>query len=192
MIRLAKFLEAAGYHVENWGYRSISKSIESHARAFSERLRVFARSHHFDRLHMVTHSMGGIIARRALSLDQPANFGRVVMLGPPNSGSHAARKLATILGRVCPPLRELSDSSGSYVNRLHEPTGIELGIIAAESDRVVKLPSTFLKCQRDHIVLPGHHGALPWRRDTSQQVIHFLRHGRFDLGSLEPSHVLRR
>jgi hypothetical protein len=28
---------------------------------------------------------------------------------------------------------------------------------------------------------------LPWRRDTSQQVAHFLRHGHFDSDALEQS-----
>jgi hypothetical protein len=37
-----------------------------------------------------------------------------------------------------------------------------------------------LECQRDHIVVPGHHGMLPWRRDTAWHVIHFLRTGRFN------------
>ena len=109
------------------------------------------------------------------------------MLGPPNSGSHVARRLANTLGRICPPLRELSDDAESYVSRLEEPAEVELGVIAAESDRVVKLPSTFLQSQSDHIVLPGQHGTLPWRRDTCQQVAHFLRHGHFESDALSPS-----
>lgn len=192
MVRLARFLASDGFHVENWGYRSIRRSIELHAQEFSERLREFDGSQHHDRVHIVTHSMGGIIARRALSIDRPANLGRFVMLGPPNSGSHVARRLANTLGRICPPLRELSDDAESYVNRLGEPNGVDLGIIAAESDRVVKLPSTFLKNQRDHIVLPGHHGVLPWRRDTSEQVVHFLRNGEFDWDALKQSSSHRR
>ncbi len=76
------------------------------------------------------------------------------MLGPPNSGSHIARRLAASLGRFCPPLHELSDAPDSYVNRLDQPTGIDLGIIAAESDRVVKLTSTFLECRETTLSSP--------------------------------------
>jgi pimeloyl-ACP methyl ester carboxylesterase len=187
MFRLAKHLSTQLFHVENWGYPSLRRSIEWHAHAFSERLREFERSQTLDRVHIVTHSMGGIIARRALSIDRPASLGRFVMLGPPNSGSHVARRLANTLGRICPPLRELSDDAESYVNRLGEPNDVDLGIIAAEFDRVVKLPSTFLKNQSDHIVLPGHHGVLPWRRDTSEQVVYFLRNGQFDWDALKNS-----
>ena len=187
MVRLAKLLASDGFHVENWGYRSIRRSIEWHAQKFSRRLREFEASQRHDRVHIVTHSMGGIIVRRALRIDRPANLGRFVMLGPPNSGSHVARRLANTLGKICPPLRELSDDAESYVNRLDEPNDVDIGIIAAESDRVVKLSSTFLKNQSDHIVLPGHHGVLPWRRDTSEQVVHFLRNGQFDRDALKQS-----
>lgn len=187
MTRLATYLDAQGYRVANWGYRSIRDSIESHAQVFQKRISDFLSHHRCDRLHVVTHSMGGIVARRAFSIGRPGNLGRFVMLGPPNSGSHIARRLAASLGRFCPPLHELSDAADSYVNRLDQPTGIDLGIIAAELDRVVKLTSTFLECQRDHIVLPGHHGMLPWRRDTAKQVEHFLRYGQFCRDTLKES-----
>ena len=61
---------------------------------------------------------------------------------------------------------------------------MDLGIVAAAADRVVKLESTFCRRQLDHIVLPGHHGTLPWRRDAAEQVIHFLRYGRFQHGRM--------
>ncbi len=179
MVRLARHLRGNGFWTENWGYRSIRPTIEFNSLWFKSRFNDFVSRTCFDRVHLVTHSMGSIIARRALDLERPHNLGRFVMLGPPNSGSHVARRLSAHLSRLCPPLRELSDLPDSYVNRLNKPAGIELGIIAAESDRVVRLNSTFLDCQRDHIVLPGHHGTLLWRRDTSEQVIHFLQKGRF-------------
>jgi len=183
MVRLSHYLKAHGYQAANWGYRSIRDSIESHAMAFQQQLGELMSQQPYRRIHVVAHSMGSIIARRALGLARPAKLGRFVMLGPPNAGSHVARRLAPALGGLCPPLRELSDLPESYVNRLGELPGVELGVIAAAADRVVKLDSTSLACQRDHIVLPGHHGMLPWRRDTAEQTVHFLKHGRFNHGS---------
>ena len=180
MIRLSKFLDDHGYETANWGYRSIRGSIASHARAVQRKLDELVANGRHDVIHIVTHSMGGIVARRAIALARPANLGRLVMLGPPNRGSHVARRLARPLGRICPALVELSDSPHSYVNELGELSDLEHGIIAAAEDRVVKLQSTFLASQSDHIILPGRHGMLPWRRDTAQQVIHFLRCGKFD------------
>ena len=182
MSRLARFLRSDGFDTANWGYRSTADTIEQHAILFLERLDQLVTRGSYDRIHLVTHSMGGIVARSALNFQIPPNIGRFVMLGPPNSGSHVARVLAPRLGRFCRPLDELSDAPDSYVNRLGEPKDVDLGIVAAAADRVVKLESTFLSRQLDHIVLPGHHGALPWRRETAEQVIHFLRHGRFQRG----------
>jgi pimeloyl-ACP methyl ester carboxylesterase len=40
-------------------------------------------------VHLVTHSLGGLVARAAAALGTP-NLGRVIMMGPPNHGSLAA------------------------------------------------------------------------------------------------------
>ena len=179
MSRIARSLRRKHYRVFNWGYRSTRKTIEDHAQAFSVNFRELVSRPDCQRVHVVTHSLGSIVIRRALQIDQPENLGRIVMLGPPNAGSHVARMFSNTLGRICRPLKELSDEPESYVNRLEKPRGVEIGIIAAEADRVVNLESTHLANQADHIVLPGHHGMLPLRRDTSKQVTNFLRFGRF-------------
>ena len=179
MTRLAWLLRQGGFEVDNLGYRSTHGSIESHATRLRGHLARRNNDAEVERIHLVTHSMGGIVARRALREEKPAKLGRIVMLGPPNAGSHVARLFAIPFGRWCPALVELSDEPGSYVNRLEQPADLEIGIIAAAADRVVKLDSTMLRCQRDHIVVPGHHGVLPWRRDATEHVIHFLRTGRF-------------
>ena len=179
MSRLAQTLRAAEFSVHNWGYRSTRHSIDVHAQTIARRLQNLLDENSGITIHFVAHSMGSVIARRILRDHIPTNLGRVVMLGPPNSGSHIASMLASTVGRICRPLSELADSADSYVNQLGEPDDLDVGIIAAREDRVVRLESTTLACQRDHIVLSGSHGMLPWRKDTGQQVIHFLRHGRF-------------
>ena len=189
MWRLSRRLTSERFRVFNWGYRSVRDSIEASADSFRAEVTRLGAAGKFERLHLVTHSMGGIVARRALEEEAISNLGRIVMLAPPNRGSHVARRLAPALGWACPPLTELADGPCSYVNRIGEPTGVEIGIIAARSDRVVDLASTRLSRPHHHIVLPGHHGMLPWRSDTSVQVVHFLRRGRF---LHEPSGCERR
>ncbi len=176
---LASCLASVGFSVRNWGYRSLWFSIEQHATLLREYLHGVSSEAAIVRVHLVTHSMGSIVARSALQSWVPDNLGRIVMLGPPNHGSHVARRLATSLGWICPPLRELSDDAHSLVRRLPDPTDVEIGIIAAAEDRVVPRSSTILSNQSDWILLPGHHGALPWRRQTAEQVLSFLRHGHF-------------
>lgn len=177
MESLARWLKPQFDAVLNWGYPSIFSPIERHARSLAGLL---ARlDGQCDRIHLVTHSMGGIIARVALAELLPANFGRLVMIAPPNRGSHVARRLAPYLGLVCPPLLQLTDDTSSFVCSLPPPAISELGVIAAQTDFLVNRCSTQLGCERDHIVLPGLHSSLLWRHETARQVAHFLTHGCF-------------
>ena len=186
MTRLARRLGRDGFEVHNWGYPSVRAPIARHASRLRSELEIWDQSLEVSRIHLVTHSMGSIITRCALSTFVPSKLGRIVMLGPPNGGSHAARRLAPWLGWLCPPLRELSDDPSSWVNQLPNPVALPaVGIVAAERDRVVARNCTRLLDQLDWIMLPGHHGMLPWRSETATQVISFLRQGTF---SHSPSH----
>lgn len=179
MSKLGKSLAREGYEISNWGYRSLLWSIEKHAQDLATWIQRTTSTREWRRIHIVAHSMGCIVARQALLARIPEKFGRIVMLAPPNNGSHIASRFAGAIGWVCRPLGELSDTPDSFVNRMDEPHGIEVGVVAASFDRVVPLKSTFLTCQKDHIVLPSHHGTLPWRDDSARQVASFLKNGSF-------------
>jgi triacylglycerol lipase len=179
MRSLARSLSGVFAGVVNWGYQSLWSPIERHGRQLAEVLRRLDHDDAHDRIHLVTHSMGGIIGRIALDEYMPGRFGRFVMIAPPNRGSHIAARLAPFFGRICPPLLQLTDHNASFVCSLPPPSVTELGIIAAETDFLVLEPNTRLGCERDHIVLPGLHSSLLWRRETAEQVRHFLEHGSF-------------
>jgi pimeloyl-ACP methyl ester carboxylesterase len=192
MLRLASRLRRAGFDVRNWGYRSIRSPIKRHAVDLCEDLARDEADEHIGAVHVVAHSMGSIITRVALQEWSGDKLGKVVMLGPPNRGSHVARRLSPWLGRICPPLCELSDAPGSFVNCIPAPQRtIPVGIVAAAADRVIARHATELEWQTDWIVLPGQHGVLPLRNDTAQQVLHFLEHGKFqrqvDLAPMGPA-----
>lgn len=175
---LARSLGKAFGKVVNWGYNSLWSPIEGHGRQLADELRRLDEEAS-GRIHLVTHSMGGIIARIALAEFTPPRLGRFVMITPPNRGSHVATWLAPYLGRICPPLVQLADHHESFVCSLPPPQVPELGIIAAHWDFLVYETNVRLGCESDFIVLPGLHSSLLWSPATAQHVRHFLESGHF-------------
>jgi len=176
---LARSLRQHFGQIVNWGYSSLGSRIERHGRSLAQLLRRLDGNESSGRIHLIGHSMGGIIGRLALAEFLPERFGRFLMLATPNRGSPVARRLAPLLGRICPPINQLTDHVSSFVCTLPMPSGAELGIIAAQGDFMVLEPSTRLGCERDHIVLPGLHSSVLWQRETAEQVRHFIEHGEF-------------
>ena len=179
MSLLARRIGQAGYRVRNWAYPSLLRRTDHHAERLHDALHVAAAADDVERVHIVGHSMGGIVARRALQLGVPAKFGRLVMLAPPNHGSRYANPWASSLGRVIQPIAELCEHEESFVNRLAPPEGVEFGVIAASADMMVRRERTHLTGERDYLVIPASHTILCLRRQTAEQAVTFLRTGRF-------------
>jgi triacylglycerol lipase len=174
---LEQVIRQHGFDALTWGYSSVGRSITTHAQQFRALLQqVNDASQQF---HVVSHSMGGIILRAAVDGMTLPSAGRLVMLGPPNSGSRVARSLARWLNPLCPALGDLSDAPGSFVNRLPPPMQFETGVIAAAHDHVVALSSTHIPGERDHTIVPCRHGMLLFHRQAAEQTVAFLRQGSF-------------
>ena len=176
---LERHFSGLRFRVLNWSYPSIRDGVEANAGRLNRLLGDLERDTEVDRVHVVAHSMGSIVTRAALIDHVPASLGRVVQLGPPNRGSPVAHRLAPALGTVCPALRDLSDASDSYVNRLPAPVGYDVGIIAAGFDRVVPLANTHLSNENDHIVLPFGHSSMLFQRAVADAIHCFVVGGQF-------------
>jgi pimeloyl-ACP methyl ester carboxylesterase len=179
MSPLARRLQSRFGRIINWSYSSLWSRMEIHGQRMTEQLRQLDEDPEVDRIDLITHSMGGIIARLALAARMPAKMGRMVMLAPPNKGSHMARSLAPLLGRIFPPLVQLSDEQESFVASLPPPARVEIGIIAARNDILVAEPCTHLPTEKEHILLRGRHNSLVWRQETAEQAAAFLTSGAF-------------
>lgn len=181
MVPLATRLRKFGYRVVNWGYASVCKDITEHARAFRRLLEELDADPQTGDLFIVAHSMGSILTRVALQDAPLPKLKRIVMLCPPNRGSNIAGISAPLVGWVSKPLREISDRSDSFVNRL--PADIqgdcEVGIVQASVDFVVPKANTFLPGAKDYIQLSGLHSSVLFRNTTAEVVHAFLQHGKF-------------
>ena len=177
---LARRLRKRGWQTSLWGYQSLTPSVLTHAARFADELARVAQTPGIDTLHVVAHSMGGIVTRAALSRYTPEKLGRLVMLAPPNRGSFVATATAGLMGRLFRPVSELTTAPESLVNRLAEPIGVETGVIAAGFDQLVSLESTRLAMPHQHITLPCMHSSLLFRRDAARLTAEFLERGVFN------------
>ena len=179
---ISRRLKNSGYEIRNWCYRSLGNRIETHAKRLGMELTVLDSQMSESKIHLVTHSMGGIIARTMFADFEFQNLGRVVMLAPPHRGSHMARKLTPYIGWLTPSLSQLSDSLDSFVNQLPntlKQQGIEFGIVEAAKARVIVQGGVHLEGYRDYACVEGHHGVLTWYSDTICLVEDFLAQGKF-------------
>ncbi len=176
---MVKHLREHGFTTHTWGYFSIRGSIEKHAARFIRYLNDFSCDPG-DTIHLVGHSMGSIIIRRALmETNLPENIGRFVMIGPPNQGSHVATRLMKPLGWLCPAINELSDREESYVRQLGEPNGYEIGVVKAETDWMVRDEYARLDAASEESCQPGLHTTVLFKPEACQSVAVFLKTGTF-------------
>jgi len=186
-------LEEAGFVVHNIGYPSMRFSPAELTKFLGRELQSCCSSS--ERIHFVTHSLGGILVRAYLAENRPPKMGRVVMLAPPNQGSELAdlangsSLLRWILG---PTGAQLGTAADSLPNRL-PPPWYELGVIAGidevnpvggffvpePSDGTVSVASTRLEGMSDFITVRKSHTFIMRSADVAEYVIRFLRAGHF-------------
>lgn len=194
---LERRLRAAGYTTLNLDYPARRLGLAEIACTLAPTVSAFGAG--VARLHIVTHSMGGLVARVLLTGHRPENLGRVVMLGPPNEGSEVADALhrLALYRRVFGPAgAELVTARDEAGRRLFGPIDYPLGIIAGSrslyplaslllpgpNDGRVTVARTRLAGMADHIVLPVAHPTMMWSRRLQDETLHFLRVGRFGRG----------
>jgi pimeloyl-ACP methyl ester carboxylesterase len=176
---LGRRLRTRGYLTNAWGYWNMGCSLLVHAERFARELETLDADPRIDTIHLVTHSMGCIIGRAALDRFMPRKMGRFVMLAPPNHGSFVATATAGTFGRILRPVAELSTAEDSLVNSLPTPTGVEIGVVAAEYDALITPESTHPDVPHAHVTLPTWHTGLLFKRQTVDVVAAFLATGQF-------------
>jgi pimeloyl-ACP methyl ester carboxylesterase len=155
-----------------------------------------------DTLHLVGHSMGGLVILELFedlaAVDAAAPPpGRIVLLGAPVRGSLAARNLARLpLGRrilgltaheVLLPERDRrwlgARDLGVIAGNLPVGFGRFMGPFSAPSDGTVLLHETHLTGAKEYLVLRTTHSGMVYSPLVARQVGAFLRDGHFDTKS---------
>jgi pimeloyl-ACP methyl ester carboxylesterase len=183
----AQRLRGAGFVPETFDYASVRSDAGEAVARLAERIRALGSP----RVHLVGHSMGGLIALATLREHPRLTDGRVVCLGSPLRGSAAARGLrqwpmgAAMLGHSAAILGDGFErwdgpnEVGMIAGRLPIGLGFLFGGFSGPHDGTVSVEETRLPGLTDHITIAAAHTGLAWSAEAAQQTAVFLATGRF-------------
>jgi pimeloyl-ACP methyl ester carboxylesterase len=192
LLLLERRLRRCGFRTRRFHYRSLRRPVRHNAAQLARRVRALPAG----RIHLVGHSLGGLVILQALQDDPALVTGRVVLLGSPVGGSAVARRAARhrllrwLIGRATEqgllgdgPRWRGWQSLGMIAGRCSFGIGRLLGGLSGVNDGVVNLEETRVEGVRDSIVVDTTHIGLVISRLVAAQVCAFLKHGRFDAGN---------
>lgn len=187
---LGRRLARAGYTAHRFHYSSLRGTPARNAAA----LNAFLHGVDADVVHLVAHSLGGLVLCHLFNDFPEQRAGRVVMLGTPLRGSAVARHLARwrltrwLLGRSIergllgdgprwPGARPLAMIAGTR-------GGMGIGVLTATPldhphDGTVSVSETDAPEVRDHLQVPYGHFGLLLAGPVAAAVTAYLRGGRF-------------
>lgn len=199
MRSLAHRLRKKGYATYLPSYRSLAEPVASH----SARINRWLETNHEPKIpiHLVGHSLGGLVMRDFIHRYPQWTIGNSVSLGTPHMGSVSADYIRQIL----PPMVGKSYEMGLDGSTALLPDTVCLGVIAGRKpsglgqfflnhharkaklsdnerihDGTVFLDETHLPNAADHIVLDVTHTGMLFDKTVAKQTVFFLKNGRFN------------
>ena len=175
-----------------FSYPSVRSNISESALALGK----FLSEQRAETLHLVGHSLGGLVILRAFedgSLEPQLPRGRIVLMGSPLGGSRAARNLAAvplgkkIMGRVvceellapCQRRWKGARQLGVIAGDLGLGIGRITGRLGGTNDGTVLIEETRLEGAADHVVLRVSHTGMLFAPAVARAAGAFLSTGRF-------------
>lgn len=169
-------------------------SVRADLRANAEQLAHFLATLDTDTVHLVGHSLGGILIHALFHYSPPRQSGRIVTLGAPHGGSRVAQHLnrhafwrwamgkgvAQLLAGAprawSPPPREIGVICGTR----------SLGLgrllyrgLPRPNDGLLTVKESAFPAAREHLALPLSHTGMLFSRSLARQVAAFLETGQF-------------
>jgi len=190
LFALARRLRRQGFAVHAFSYPSVRADLSANA----ERLARFLDALDADTVHLVGHSLGGILIRALFHYSPPRQAGRIVTLGTPHAGSRVARHLSRhalwrrLMGSGVAQLLAGTPQGWSSPPR-------EIGVICGTrsfgmgrllyrglprpNDGLLTVKESAFPAAREHLALPVSHTGMLFSHTLARQVAAFLRSGQF-------------
>ncbi len=186
---LGKRLEKNGFNVHYVFYQSVLKTAAQNAQSIHQKIKKL----NLPDLHIVAHSLGGIITMHLFEQFDDIPPGRVVMLGAPVNGSWIAQKvqdwpiISPLLARSMPSALSGEDIPNWKTNRdwgmiagtRNQGLGFLAGGLPSESDGTVLVEETRHPGQSAHVSVKTSHTGLLFSKEVACLTEKFLKTGTF-------------
>jgi pimeloyl-ACP methyl ester carboxylesterase len=191
MALLRRRLRQLGYRVRQFRYRSMMKGLDDNAR----RLSTFLQETDGDVLHVIGHSMGGVLVRQVFERQPDPRLGRLIAIGSPLLDCWVGRRISRMHRWIGPCL--VGRTVADHISRPSDPVwrgSRDFGVLAGTyrfgigaifsslprpSDGVVLLAETRLQGIRDHVTFRLNHFGMLFSTRCCTQVACFLATGAF-------------
>ncbi len=188
LLMLSSRLRARGFEPIRFDYASLFRTPSKSMEKLAMKLYSFGNSP----VHLVGHSLGGLMAVETLNRYQKLPPGRVVCLGSPLAGSATARvlhekHLSFMTGKSGPLLRGglVQVPEDREVGMIAGAKGRGLGQIVRKFDGLhdgtVAVWETRIPGLREHLVVPVSHTGLVFSKEVAEHTANFLQDGHFEL-----------
>ena len=179
LFRLSHSIKKQGYQTRHFVYKSLFQTPQQNA----DFLKQFLDKIDEPVVHLVCHSLGGIVVLHLLKRHTQFKPGKVILLGTPVNGSAVAKYLNRrpwlkwllgkstedgLLGSVPTPKQK------------YEIKGIGIGMLLANNamkspnDGTVNFSETEAPFIKQHIAVPHGHFAMLWSKQVISKVIEIL------------------
>lgn len=194
MLYLRQYFQKQGYSVYGFNYPSIRKSPSENAR----RLKKYIDQLPEQEVHLVAHSLGGVVVLHMFDMFESIKPGRVVLMGCPYRGSDTAKNLSNTYKRQPFIQKALLGKAqeGALLKDAPEWKGKrELGVLAGNQpfgmgttlraisdgahDGTVHVRETIIDNADDFTVLPVSHTSMLFTPQSAEAVGQFLSRGQF-------------
>jgi pimeloyl-ACP methyl ester carboxylesterase len=188
MAYLAYRLRREGFAPQTLGYRTMRDTLGEHLLRMEKRIAALKAP----RVHLVGHSLGGVIVLHYLQRSADERIGRAVLLGAPVSGCRAVVGLAqrlggeVLLGKSLAVWREPVDvplNPRFEIGAIAGTWALGLGRIVTRlpkpNDGVVCVDETKFPALHDHLALAVGHTLMLASPRIAHQTAAFLRTGAF-------------